>query len=230
MAKHLTQDLDRLQQQLLTLAGKVEAAADRATQALFDHDPAAARRVIDDDEAVDELENQVQEECLRFITLHQPVAGDLRRTAAVFSTTTDLERIGDLAVDIAERVVALSDGLPVPVPDALRQLADEVVGMVRQAVAAFVALDSRAAVRVIRRDDAADRLHAEVIAELIAGMKADPATVDAGVSLFSVARHLERIGDHATNIAEDVVYLADGEVVRHRPEAIRSQKTGVRGQ
>jgi phosphate transport system protein len=136
--------------------------------------------------------------------------------------TTDLERIGDLAVDIAERVVALSGGPPVIVPDALRALAETVVGMVREAVAAFVALDSRAAVRVIRRDDAADRLHAEVIAGLIAGMKADPSTVDAGVSLFSVARHLERVGDHATNIAEDVVYLADGEIVRHRPEALRT--------
>ncbi|MFO0849696.1 MAG: phosphate signaling complex protein PhoU [Gemmataceae bacterium] len=224
MAKHLTRDLDRLQQQLLGLAERVEEAADRATQAVFDRDAAAARAVIAADEVVDALENRVQEECLKLLALHQPVAGDLRRIASAFSITTDLERIGDLAVDIAERVLDLAAGPPVPVPDALRRLADVAIGMVRQALEAFVALDSRAAVQVIRTDDEADRLHAGVIDELIAGMKADPATVDARVSLFSVARHLERIGDHATNIAEDAVYLADGEIVRHRPEALRNSQ------
>jgi phosphate transport system protein len=107
-----------------------------------------------------------------------------------------------------------------PIPDKFLRLTDFVTGMVRQALEAFVNSDSKLAARVIRLDDEADRLHAEIIAELIAAMKADPARVEAGVSLFSVTRHLERIGDHATNIAEDVVYLVEGDVIRHRPEML----------
>ena len=229
MAKHLARDLEGLQRQILTLAGRVEEAVYNATQALHNRDADLAQEVIAGDAAVDVQENLIQEDCLKILALHQPVAVDLRRIAAVLLITTDLERIGDLAVDIAERAVALV-GHPRPaIPDNFLRLTDFVTSMVRQALDAFVNLDSRQAARVIRLDDEADRLHAEVIAELIAAMKADPGAVEPGVSLFSAARHLERIGDHATNIAEDVVYLVEGEMVRHRPEARSLQGSGIIG-
>jgi phosphate transport system protein len=220
MAKHLARDLEALQRQILAMAGQVEEAVDRAAQALQTRDAQLAREVIAGDTRIDDAENAIQEECLKILALYQPVAVDLRRIAAVFSITTDLERMGDLAVDIAERAAALGDPPAGPTLDKIRRMTDFVTGMVRQALDAFVNLDSRQAARVIRLDDEADRLHAEIIAELIELMKADPARVEAGVSLFSATRHLERIGDHATNIAEDVVYLVDGENVRHRPEAV----------
>jgi phosphate transport system protein len=229
MAKHLARDLEGLQRQILTLAGRVEEAVYNATQALQNRDPALAREVVAGDAAVDVQENLIQEECLKILALHQPVAVDLRRIAAVFSITTDLERIGDLAVDIAERASSLVEFPRPAIPDKFLRLTDFVTSMVRQALDAFVHLDSKLARRVVRLDDEADRLHAEVIAELIAAMKADPEAVEPGVSLFSATRHLERIGDHATNIAEDVVYLVEGEMVRHRPEAMTLPGSGVVG-
>src|SRR5918995_5222617 len=175
MAKHLARDLEGLQRQILTLAGRVEEAVYNATQALQNRDPALAGEVIAGDAAVDVQENLIQEECLKILALHQPVAVDLRRIAAVFSITTDLERIGDLAVDIAERAASLVEFPPRPaIPDNFLRLTDFVTSMVRQALDSFVHLDSKMARRVVRLDDEADRLHAEVIAELIAAMKADP--------------------------------------------------------
>ena len=226
MSKHLSRDLETLQRELLSMASLVEEAIYRATQSLLTRDPKLAREVIAGDAAIDAKENEVEEDCLKILALHQPAASDLRRVAAVFSITTDLERMGDLAVAIAERTQALtgpeSTSLtsdPFPFPEKLRRMTDQVAGLVRQALDAFVNLDSRQAMRVIRLDNEVDRYHAEIIADLISKMKADPAAVEPGLSLFSATRHLERIGDHATNIAEDVVYLVEGEIVRHRPEA-----------
>jgi phosphate transport system protein len=217
MSKHLVRDLDALQQHVLRMAGRVEEAVFRATKALRDRDPALAAEVVAGDAAVDALENTLQEDCLKVLALHQPVAADLRQVAAVIGITTDLERIGDLAVDIADRAAALARDREFPVPDRVERLADLATGLLRQALDAFVNLDTTLARRVIRLDDEVDRVYAEVAAELTARMKADPAAVEPGLSLFEVAKHLERIGDHATNLAEDVVYLVEGEVLRHRP-------------
>ncbi|OWK38020.1 phosphate signaling complex protein PhoU [Fimbriiglobus ruber] len=219
MAKHLARDLEALQRQLLGMASRVEESVYHATKALETRDVRLAREVIAGDVAVDALENEILEDCLKILALNQPVAVDLRKTAAALSIATNLERIGDLAVEIAERVVALVGTPGLEAPGAIRGLADVVASMVRQAIDAFVSLDIRQAERVIRLDDEADRLHAEVIDELVGKMKRDPEVVEAGVSMFSAARHLERIGDHATNIAEDVVYLIEGEIVRHRPKS-----------
>lgn len=219
MAKHLARDLDALNTRLVALGREVEEALYGATQAMQARDTDRAKKVIAADDAIDEQENDLQEECLKLLALHQPVAVDLRRITAVLHITTDLERIGDLAVEIAERALSLPPHPGAPTPAAIARLTDTVAGMLRQSLDAFVALDVKAAARVIRQDDEADRLSVEVIAELVTRMKANPEAVEACVSLFSVARQLERVGDHATNIAEDVVYLVEGEVVRHRPEA-----------
>lgn len=220
MSKHLHRDLEHLQRDVMTLATAVEEAIYKAARSLTDRDLTLAQQVIDGDAYVDDLENRVDEECLKILALHQPVAVDLRRIAAVFMINTDLERIGDLAVDIAERAITLARPPHVTVPQKLTAMSDQAAAMVRQGLDAFVNLDVRLARRVIRLDDLVDRLNGEIIQELIAVMKQSPELVEPALSLFSAVRHLERIADHATNIAEDVVYLVEGEIVRHRPERV----------
>jgi phosphate transport system protein len=219
MSKHLERDLERLQKRIVGLATLVEEAAFKAVQALRDHDRTLAHEVIDGDEAIDRAENDIAEECLKLLALHQPVAGDLRRIATVLMITTDLERMGDLARHVGEAALALS-APPVEIPPQLSQMTDLSLSMVRQSLDAFVNLDSQLARRVVRMDDSVDQFNDDLIAELTAHMKQSPDFIEPGLNLFTVVRHLERIADHATNIAEDVIYLVEGEIVKHRPEAI----------
>jgi phosphate transport system protein len=182
-----------------------------------------AQQVIEEDNQIDQEENHVEEECLKILALHQPVAVDLRRITAALKINTDLERMADLAEDIAERALHLSQLPPVPIPSKLQRMTDLTTSMVRQSLDAFVNLDARLARRVCRLDDEVDRYNNEIIRELIELMRGSPAMVEPGLSLFSATRHLERIADHATNIAEDVVYLVEGEIVRHRPAAVERE-------
>ncbi len=154
------------------------------------------------------------------MALHQPVAVDLRRIAAALKINTELERMADLAEDIAERALYLAQLPAVPVPERLQRMTDLTTTMVRQSLDSFVNLDSRQARRVCRLDDEVDRYNNEIIQELIDMMQESPAMVEPGLSLFSATRHLERIADHATNIAEDVVYLVEGTIIRHQPAAV----------
>ena len=219
MAKHLERDLDNLQHDLLALAGLVEGAIHKAIRALQERDVALAEEVIDGDNDIDEEENHVEEECLKVLALHQPVAVDLRRVTSVLQINTDLERMADLAEDIAERAVALAAWPAIPIPADLQRMTDLTSSMVRQALDAFVNLDPKLARLVCRLDDEVDRYNKSIIDELIQTMQSAPEMVEPGLSLFSATRHVERIADHATNIAEDVVYLVEGEIIRHRPVA-----------
>ncbi len=223
MAKHLQRDLDNLQRELLTEASLVEEAINKAVRALQNRDVALAREVIAGDGQIDQEENHVEEAALKTLALHQPVAIDLRRIAAAMKINTDLERMADLAEDIAERVVHLASLPPIHIPEKLQAMTDLTTSMVRQSLDAFVNLDTRAARRVCRLDDEVDRLNHDIIAELVPLMQSAPDKVEPGLSLFSATRHLERIADHATNIAEDVVYLVEGEIVRHRPAAVEGK-------
>jgi phosphate transport system protein len=219
MSKHLQRDLDNLQKTILTLAASVEEAVHKSIRALQGRDPELAREVIDGDSEIDAEENHVEEECLKMLALHQPVARDLRRIIAALKINTDLERMADLAEDIAERADHLSKLGRIEVPAKLQRMTDLTTLMVRQSLDAFVNLDSRLARQVCRLDDEVDRLNSAIIDELIAGMRRSPELVEASLSLFSATRHLERIADHATNVAEDVVYLVEGEIIRHSPAA-----------
>lgn len=224
MTKHLLRDLDRLNRLVLTMAGTVEEAIYRSTTALQTCDPDLAAAVIEADDRIDDLENEVQEECMKLLALHAPVATDLRRVTAAMSLATDLERMGDLAVGIADRVGDLRchpsrTSVPSRVADMTRRSTE----MVRRALDAYANRDATAARTVIRMDDEVDRDNDAIIQELIEGMKADPVNLEAGLSLFSAVRHIERIADHATNIAEGVVYAVEGEVLRHHPEAIEAR-------
>jgi phosphate transport system protein len=219
MSKHLQRDLDNLQRDILGLATLVEAAVHKSIRALRERSVALAREVIAGDAEIDREENLVEEECLKILALHQPVASDLRRSTAALKINTDLERMGDLAEDIAERALQLAEAPPIPVPGDLQRMTDLTTSMVRQSLDAFVNLDARLARWVCRLDDDVDRLNHDIIEELIHTMKSSPDKVQPALSLFSAVRHLERIADHATNIAEDVIYLVEGEIVRHRPAA-----------
>ena len=219
MSKHFERDMDRLQRQILSLAGSVEEAISTAIKSLQHRDVELADEVVSGDQPIDLLENRIEEECLKIVALHQPVAIDLRQVATVFMLNTDLERMADLAVDIAERALALAKLPPVPIPDRLEQMTELTNSMVRQGLDAFVNMDSGLARQVIRTDDDVDRLNQEIIDELVQMMRKNPERIEAGLSLFSATRHLERIADHATNIAEDVIYLVEGEIIRHHPEA-----------
>ena len=217
MAKHLQRDLDELQRDLLALASLVEGQVHKAIRALQDRDPRLAQEIIAGDSQVDLEENHIDEECLKILALHQPVAVDLRRIIAAMMITTDLERIGDLAEEIAERAVHLARPPHLPISDKLQRMTDLTTMMVRQSLDSFVNLDTTLAQTVIRMDDEVDRYNVQIIDEIMQAMKGAPALIDPGLSMFSAVRHLERIADHATNIAEDVIYLVDGEIVRHKP-------------
>ena len=224
MSKHLERDMEELQRDTLALVGAVEEAIFKAIRALQERDIELARQVIAGDDPIDWQENRIEEECLKMLALHQPVAVDLRRITAVLKINTDLERMADLAVDIAERALRLAELPPIKVPEKLQRMTDLTTGMVRQSLEAFVCLDTREARTVCRLDDEVDRYNAEIIQELIGTMRSSPEMIESALSLFSATRHLERIADHATNIAEDVIYLAQGEIVRHHPEVFREHE------
>ena len=224
MSKHLERDLDNLQRDLLQLAASVEDAIHKAIHALQDRDTVLAEEVIEGDKQIDRDENHVEEECLKILALHQPVAVDLRRIAVAMKINAELERMADLAEDIAERAERLAELPKIPLPGKLQRMTDLTVSMVRQSLDAFVHLDARLARTVCRLDDEVDRYNASIIEELIRLMESAPDMVEPGLSLFSAVRHLERIADHATNIAEDVVYLVEGEIIRHRPAAVEVEE------
>jgi len=220
MSKHLERDLDDLQKNIMGLASLVEQALSLSITALRDRNPDVARNVIRGDMQIDKEENQINEDCLKILALHQPVAGDLRRCTAAMMIITDLERMGDLAEEISERAIQLCTPPLFPIPEGLQRMADMTTIMVRQSLDAFVNLDVKQALMVVRMDDEVDRYNNQIIQEIIKLMIESPLNIQHGLSMFSAVRHIERIADHATNIAEDVVYLVEGEIVRHRVQEL----------
>ena len=219
MLKSFECDMDRVGRDLSRMAGLVEDAVRNAVTAVLDRDREKAQAVIDGDGEIDALENEVDRQCTRVLAVHQPVARDLRRVLTFFHAAADLERMADLAGGIAERAQRLADLPPTVPPDRLASMADRASAMVRDGLNAFLHGDARLARAVRRRDDEVDADNTAIIGDLIAQMSANPAAVEPGLSLFTVVRNLERIADHATNIAEDAVFLIEGEVIRHRPES-----------
>jgi phosphate transport system protein len=209
------QDLNKLKQNLVTLAELAEKALDKSVRALWQRDPAQAREVILGDKVINGLEEEIDIDCVRLIALYQPVAVDLRQIMAVDHLIAELERIGDLAVNIAEEVLTVSH-LPLHDfhPD-LPRMAGMVLDMLRRSLTAFVNQDVKLAREVCRADDEVDALDRSIIQDLAAIMVKDE-VIPFGFSQIMVVRNLERAGDHATNIAEQVVYMMEGESVRHR--------------
>lgn len=216
MSKHLERDLELLEREVLAQSAIVEEMIRTACRALCDRRADLLEEVMRHEVRVNEREVVVEEECLKILALHQPVAVDLRRTATLLKVNGDLERIADLAVNIAERTRALCDHPDFVISDTLQSMVSVAIKMVRSALDAFVDLDVERARRVCAQDDQVDDFNRQVIDELHQIMRDRSDLVEPALHFFSAARHVERIADHATNIAEDVIYLVEGEIARHR--------------
>ena len=218
MAKHLQIEIERLKERLLAVGGEVVDAIQKALLALEARRAEVAAQVMQGDGRIDRGEVEIEEECLKLLALYQPVAEDLRFIAAVMKINNDLERMGDEAVNIAEHAAFLAQAEPIPMPPQLSLITAAAMRMVQESLDAFVNSDVQEARRICAEDDEVDQLNREIISSVWATMKQDPQTIERATHLFSVSRHLERIADHATNIAEDVVYMVEGKIIRHRAE------------
>ena len=220
MAKHLLRDLEHLKKEILAVGSLVEHAIRKATVALAEGRPKLAEEVIEGDAEIDAREVAVEEECLKVLALHQPVAGDLRFIITVLKVNNDLERMGDLAANIAARARNLAGDAPIPVPKEFGVMVDCVRTMVRDSLDALVNVDTELANSIYAADDEVDAMHRRMFGHVQDEMRRDPASIERGIQALSVSKHLERIADLATNIAEDVEFMVSGEIIRHRDEPV----------
>jgi phosphate transport system protein len=208
-------ELEALRDRILKMAGRVEDMIARAVKAFTIRDESLARAVISDDEVVNRDEVEIDEMCLAVLARRQPLASDLRFIALALKMVTDLERIGDLAVNISERAEAMAREQPLSSWTGAEEMMRIVQAMLQEALDALVARDAAKARAVIERDEDVDELYQRALRDLFKLMATQPALLQSGLHAQAVAKHLERIGDHATNIAEEVVYLVEGADIRH---------------
>ena len=212
---HFREELEALQGRLLEMGGLAEERVRAALHGLVQRDPAAIDKVLSGDEPVNQLHIEVDNRCFRLLALHQPMATDLRAIVAAVKINTDLERVGDLAVNIAEAGKRYIGHAPVKQLIDIPQMGDIAQAMLRDALDAYVKQDSELATKVLNEDDRLDSLKAQVFRDLLTHMLQNQSTVEPSLDLILVSRHLERIGDHATNIAEDVIFMVSALDVRH---------------
>lgn len=215
MATIFEKELTDLKGTVLKLGSMVEKAISDSIKSLVERNSKLAADVIDKDPQVNAIDVEIDEECIRLIALRQPRAGDLRLITTAMKITTDLERIGDLAVDVSERALELNEEPQLKPYIDIPRMAEIAQGMVRDALDALVKGDAKLAMDVIKRDDQVDMLNVQVFNELLFFMIQDPHTVSRATRITYVSKYIERIADHATNIAEMVVYLVEGKIIRH---------------
>lgn len=218
MTKHIVRQIDGLKERILRVGTLVEEAISKSITALINRDLPLAQRVIASDEEIDRMEVEVEEECLKILALYQPVAADLRFVVAVLKINNDLERMGDLARNIAKRVTQLAAGRSYELPPEIRTMAMQAQEMVKQCLDAVVNGDPALARQIRAEDDIVDDARLEVRRQVMRSIKDDPDALESLLWINSVSKHIERIADMATNIAEDVIYMVEGEIVRHRAE------------
>ena len=216
---HFREELEALQGRLLEMGGLAEERVRAAIQGLVTRDPALFEKVLLGDEPINQLHIEVDNRCFRLLALHQPMATDLRAIVAAVKINTDLERVGDLAVNIAEAGTRYISHPPVKKLIDIPQMGDIAQSMLRDALDAFVKRDTVLAHQVLNEDDRLDSLKTQVFRDLLTYMLKDQSTVEPALDLILVSRHLERIGDHATNVAEDVIFMVSALDVRHHPPA-----------
>ncbi|MBN1626913.1 MAG: phosphate signaling complex protein PhoU [Deltaproteobacteria bacterium] len=212
----LQKELEKLKKQILFLGAMVEEHVDMAMKAVEKKDAALAEEIIKADLKVDELEVEIEEECLKLLALYQPVAEDLRFIIAVIKINHELERVGDEAVNIAERMVYISTRQPVPVAFDYKLMSEKTRAMLKSSLDAFVNMDEETANQVRLKDDEVDAINREIYDHVKQSILENPDRGGYLINLFSIARNLERIADHATNIAEEVIYLIEGIIQRHK--------------
>jgi len=215
MIRHLQREIDKLKKSILSVGTLVEENLRDGVKALSDRNSVLAEKVIEGDNLIDQFEIEVEEECLKILALHQPVAIDLRFIVSILKINNDLERIGDLASNIAERAISLSKKPPVTVPKAIPLIVAAVQSMLKNSLDALVAMDARLADSVCKADNEVDQLHSGMYQKVQALIRTDPENIESYFQLISVSRYLERAADHMTNIAEDVIYMVEGKIHRH---------------
>lgn len=226
MSQHFERQIDKVKTMILSLGSMVEQAVDNALRALEDRDIELAHRVIDGDTQIDLAEIDVEEECMHTLALYQPVASDLRFVVAVLTINKDLERIGDLAVNLAEQSLFLAEESPAAdIPFDLIGEGRRVRAMLKQALDALVNRDAELARQVLAGDDEIDSIHRDVYQHIKRAIAAHPEQASRLIDFLNASRHLERIADHAVNVAEDVIYLTEGRIVRHLHDEHGSRAT-----
>ena len=215
MAVLMQNELDRLKKRLLNLTAEVEGRVQQAVSALLNRDLDLAAKVKNGDAQIDNMEIALEEECLKALALHQPVANDLRFVVSVLKINNDLERVADFAVNIAERAIDFSKLQPVECPYDIALMANLVEKMLRMALDSLMQQDAELARKTIKFDDKVDAMHSQNFNVIKTAIRANSDAIDGLVIYLSISRYLERMGDLATNIAEDVVYQVDGEIIRH---------------
>jgi len=224
MSKHLQRDLENCQRLILSLSAVVEEMIDKASVALIDRRTDLAEEVMNTDNIVDQREVQIEEECLKMLALHQPVAIDLRHIITMTKANNDLERIADLAVGVAQRASAIAAYPDFTTPPQISQMVKVAREMVRRALDSFVNFDAAEARAVLAQDDEVDQLNVEAIGVLQELLRRGNNKVEPALHCFSASRHIERMADHATNVAEDVIYLVQGDIVRHRHDLVDKER------
>ncbi len=218
MSEHLQMEIRKLKRHMLSLSAVVEESVHNAVKALEERDEKLAKKVIESDDEIDRTEVDMEEECLKVLALHQPLGSHLRLIVAILKINNDLERIGDLAVNIAERAAFLATQETMDVSLDFPLMAEKAKTMLRRSLDALVDGDSEIARQVCAADDEVDAMNREMYVKVQEGIRRHPEHIESLIHLLSASRHLERIADHATNIAEDVIYMIEGEIVRHRAE------------
>ena len=216
MTIHLIRDLESLHRRLLSMCAKVEEIVNDAIRIYTDHTPLSFDKVLKRDHEIDAMDISIEEECLKLLALHQPVATDLRRITTVMKISAELERVADLALNLTERLNEMKRAPKLVVPSRFTEMVRKSIGMLRRSIDSYVNLDAVYARSVCEDDEIVDELNREIIEELIVQMKKFPETIESGIHLISASKHIERVADHASNIAEDVIYLVEGNIVRHR--------------
>ena len=218
MTRHIDRQIGNLKEKIRRVGTVVEEAISKSISAVINRDVQLAQRVLASDDAIDRMEVEVEEECLKILALYQPVAADLRFVVAVLKINNDLERMGDLAKNIAKRVAQLEGAGPVELPPEIRTMAMQAEEMVRECLAAVIDADPVLARRIREQDDVVDQARQKVRKRILAGIKEHPENVEVLLRINSITKHIERIADMATNVAEDVIYMVEGDIVRHQPE------------
>ncbi len=216
--RHFHEDLGQVKERLLSMSGEAEAALGLAVDALLERDLVKARLVIAGDRAIDQMEVEIEAQCIHLLATQQPMARDLRMLTSALKIANDLERVGDHAVNIAQSAERLSQNRPIVPEPEIVEMARLARGMLSDAIEAFIRGDAVAGREVCRRDDKVDALHNSVFRILLTHMMEDPHMISNGMDLFLVSRNLERVADLATNIGEDVVFLVEGVSIKHHAE------------
>jgi phosphate transport system protein len=216
MTKHIHRQIDGLKQKILYVGTLVEEAIAKAIAALINRDGVLAEKIIANDSVIDRMEVEVEEECLKILALYQPVAADLRFVVATLKINNDLERMGDLAKNIAKRAAFIAKADPIDVPIDFRTMAMQAQHMVKQSLDALVNADANLARQVRIEDDVVDDSRQRIRQQVLQGIRRSPEKTEYLLKFNSVSKHLERLADMATNVAEDVIYMVEGEIVRHQ--------------